>query len=67
MDRFREIVSEESKIRNVNPKKVHKVSSQQNKCIQLVDFVAGAARAESEHSDETLKILNEKISFARRH
>ncbi len=67
MGRFREIVWEESDVRNVNPKKVHKVSSQQNKCIQLVDFIAGAARAESEHSDDTLRILNEKISFACRH
>lgn len=65
-ERIREIVSEEAEIRDVNPKKVYKVVSQQNKCIQLADFVAGALRAESEYSDKTIEPLNEKISVARR-
>ena len=67
MDRFRQIVSEEASTRNINPKKVHKVSSQQNKCIQLVDFIAGAVRSYYEYSDNSISKLDEKISVARRH
>lgn len=66
LEKFRGIVFEESKACNVNPKKVNKISSQESKCIQLVDFIAGAARSESEYSDETLKIIQDKISIARR-
>ena len=66
LNRFREIVTEEAEVHDANPKKVNKVTSQENKCIQLVDFVAGAVRSESEHSDETLWPLTAKISVARR-
>ena len=59
--------SEEAEIQDVNPKKVYKAVSHQNKCIQLADFVAGAVRAESEYSDELFKKLSEKVSVARRH
>jgi hypothetical protein len=66
VDMLRKIVREEAEIANKNPVKVNKVPSQQNKCIQLVDFIAGAARANLEYSDRTLEILSEKVSFARR-
>ena len=66
-EKIREIVLEEAEIQDVNPKKVYKAVSHQNKCIQLADFVAGAVRAESEYSDELFKKLSEKVSVARRH
>lgn len=66
IEKFRSVVYEEAKMCGANPKKVYKVSSQQNKCIQLVDFVAGAIRAEAEYSDNTIEKLNGKISVARR-
>lgn len=66
LERFRKIVSEEAAIHAVNPKKVHKVSSNQNKCIQLADFVVGAARAKYEYADSTIETLVEKVSVARR-
>ena len=66
LERFRKIVSEEAAIHSVNPKKVHKVSSNQNKCIQLADFVVGAARAKYEYADFTIETLVEKVSVARR-
>lgn len=66
-ERIREIVSEEAESHDVNPKKVNKVVSQQNRCIQLADFVAGAVRAGFEYSDKTVGSLGEnKISIARR-
>lgn len=67
ISRLRQMVEEESKNQGINPKRVDKVQSEQNKCIQLVDFVAGAVKAQYEALDDTLKILNGKISFARRH
>ena len=66
-EKIREIVLEEAEIQDVNPKKVYKAVSHQNKCIQLADFVAGAVRAESEYSDELFKKLSEKVSVVRRH
>lgn len=66
-DRLRQIVNEEAKLMGANPKKVSKVSSQQNKCIQLADFVVGAVRANAEYFDETISVLEEKVSVARRH
>ena len=63
---FRDIVFEEALRHDVNPIKVNKVLSEQNKCIQLVDFIAGAARAELEYSDDTIRILSKKVSVARR-
>lgn len=66
-DRLRQIVNEEAKLMGANPKKVSKVSSQQNKCIQLADFVVGAVRANAEYSDETISVLEKKVSVARRH
>ncbi|MBO4356819.1 MAG: hypothetical protein J5813_01435 [Candidatus Methanomethylophilaceae archaeon] len=41
--------------------------SQSNPCIQLLDFIAGASHAKCEHGDNTLEILSEKISVARRY
>ena len=53
-------------IHYVNPIKIDKVHSEQNKCIQLADYVAGASRAKYERSDDTLDIISEKVSVARR-
>jgi len=64
---FRNIVSEESTRHNVNVLKSDTVSSSQNKCIQLVDFVAGASRAKYEYGDNTIDLIAEKVSLARRH
>ena len=66
IDRFRRIVSEQAVAHNVNPIKIDKVHSEQNRCIQLVDYVAGASRAKYERSDDTIDILLEKVSVARR-
>ena len=65
-DLLRQIINEEAKLAGINPKKIHKVSSQQNKCIQLTDFVVGAIRASAEYSDKTICVLEKKISIARR-
>ena len=67
IDTLRRIVRDESSKQGVNPKKIDKVQSEQNKCIQLVDFIAGAVKSRYESSDDTLDILNKKISIARRH
>ena len=67
LEEFRGIVSEEASRHNINPIKVNKVLSEQNKCIQLVDFIAGAARTELEHSDSTINVISRKVSVARRH
>ena len=65
LEEFRRIVSEEASRHNINPIKVNKVLSEQNKCIQLVDFIAGAARAELEHSNNTINVISRKVSVAR--
>lgn len=67
LDRLREIAQEEAVKADVNIKKCEKITSQQNKCIQIVDYVAGAVRSSMEHGDDTLSILDEKISVARRY
>lgn len=67
IDRLREIVKEESAEQNVNPKKIDKIQSQQNRCIQLADFVAGAVRTYYESSNSALNVLSKKVSIARRH
>ena len=66
LDRFRQIVSEEASKHEVNTKQVHKVFSNQNKCIQLVDFIAGASRAKNEYNDDTIDIITKRVSVARR-
>ena len=65
-EEFRNIVYSEAREKGVNPLKVHMISSSDSKCIQLVDFVAGACRSKYEYGDETLEVLREKVSFARR-
>lgn len=67
LERFRQIVADEAKLHKINTKKVHKVFSNQNKCIQLVDYIAGASRAKVEFGDESINIIENKISIARRH
>lgn len=67
LQRFREIVFEEAKRHGKNPKTVHKISSEQNRCIQLADFIAGASRAYYEYGDDTIELIRENISVARRH
>lgn len=64
---FRTMVYEEADRHNLNPLKVDMVSSDQNKCIQLVDYVVGASRAKYENGDQSIEIIGEKISIARRH
>ena len=65
-EEFRNIVLEEAAINNINPLRIRTLSSEQNKCLQLVDFIAGASRSKYEHGDNTIDIIKEKVSFARR-
>ena len=60
-------LQDEAKKAGVNVKKCDKATSEQNKCIQIADFIAGATRSYHENDNDTLKILNEKISIARRY
>ncbi len=64
--KFRSIVQEEAPKHGINPLKVHMISSSDSKCIQLADYVAGACRSMYEYGDDSLEILSEKVSFARR-
>lgn len=64
---FRNIVFEEARIHNINVLKADTISSDQSKCIQLVDFIAGASRAKLEYGDNTIDIITDKVSLARRH
>ena len=64
---FRDMVREESINHRLNPLKIDMISSDQNKCIQLVDFIAGASRAKYEIGDQSIELISEKISIARRH
>ena len=64
---FRDMVREESMNHRLNPLKIDMVSSNQNKCIQLVDFIAGASRAKYEIGDQSIELISEKVSIARRH
>ena len=66
INRLREIVKEESVRHNVNIKNVAKIQSQQNKCIQLVDFIVGGYKAYCELGDNTIDVINSKVSVARR-
>ena len=65
-EQFKIIVTEEATINGVHPMKVKTLSSDQNKCIQLADFIAGASRSKYEHMDPALDIIGDKVSFARR-
>ena len=67
LDRLREIANEEAVKAGINIKKCEKVTSHQNRCVQIVDYVVGAVRAEVENGDSTLEIIREKISVARRY
>ena len=66
LDRFRQLVSEEASKRNINTKMVNKVLSYQNKYVQLVDFIAGASRAKDEFEDNTIDLIKNRVSVARR-
>ena len=66
INRLKEVAYEEAAKHGVNVKTVNKVQSEHNKCIQLVDFIAGASRAMYENNDNTIEILRDKISIARR-
>ena len=67
LERLREIAEEEAAKANVNVKKCEKVTSHQNRCVQIVDYVVGAVRANVEEGDKTLEIIGEKVSVARRY
>lgn len=64
---LRDMVNDEAKKAGVNVKKCDKATSEQNKCIQIADFIAGATRSYHENDNDTLKILDEKVSIARRY
>ena len=64
---LRKIAEEESIARGMNVKMIDKVDSSQNKCIQLADYIAGASRSWYESNDNTLNLIQNKISIARRH
>jgi hypothetical protein len=66
VDRLREICAEEAKKHGINLKNADKAKSDQNKCIQLADFIAGASRARFEYGDTSIEIIRDKISIARR-
>lgn len=66
VDRLRAICTEEAKRHGVNLKNADKAKSDQNKCIQLADFIAGASRARFEYGDTSIKVIRDKISIARR-
>ena len=66
INRFREIVKEEATKHNVNIKLIAKIQSQQNKCIQLVDFIVGGYKAYYEFGDGTVNVIDSKVSVARR-
>ena len=67
IERLREISREEAVKAGVNLMKCDKVTSEQNRCIQLVDYVAGAARARYEDEDSSIHIIEKRISIARRY
>ena len=60
------MVYDEALKNGVNPLKVHMISSSDNKCIQLADFVAGACRSKYEYGDNSFDVIKNKVSFARR-
>ena len=66
LSRLREIVEELSSKNGINVKNIDKVRSEQNKCIQLTDFITGSVRAFYESDDNSLEIIRKKISIARR-
>ncbi len=66
-EQLRKIVREEAVKHKVNVKRIDKIQSAQNKCVQLADYVAGASRALYEHEDSSINIIAKKISIARRH
>ena len=65
--RFRDIVKEECSKYDANLKECCLKDSQSNPCIQLVDFVAGAAFSKYEHNDNMLDTICDKVSVARRY
>lgn len=67
IEKLRKIAEEEALKANVNLMKCDKVTSEQNKCIQLVDYVAGAARARYEDGNPSIQIIEKKISVARKY
>ena len=64
--RFKQIIAEECQKQNFNLKDSGFRNSRDNPCLQLVDFVAGAVHANIENGDDTLSIISEKVSVARR-
>lgn len=67
LERLREIANEEAAKVGINVKKCEKVTSHQNRCVQIVDYVVGAVRADVENGDKTIDIIREKVSVARRY
>ena len=65
--KMREIVSCQASKYGINLKIVDKVNSESNKCIQLADYIAGACRSKYEQNDNTIDLIQNKVSVARRH
>ena len=63
---FRAIVYSTASKYDTNPKKVNKVLSEQNACIQLTDYIVGACRAKYDNGDRTIEKIRDKVSIARR-
>lgn len=67
LNSFRAIAGEIALSVGCNLKKCDKVTSHQNKCVQIADYVAGAISRNYEDNDpHYLDVIKEKISFARK-
>ncbi len=64
---FRAIAKEIAIAKGCNLKKCDKVTSHQNKCVQITDYVAGAINRNFEDDDpHYMDVIREKISIARK-
>ena len=62
LQQFRDIVNENASKHNCHVKKCEKVTSQQSKCIQIADYIAGTIYRYSENGDERfIGLIKEKI------
>lgn len=67
LNSFRTIAREITTSASCNLKKCDKVTSHQNKCVQIADYVAGAINRNYEDNDpHYMEIIRDKISIARK-
>ncbi|MDO5852925.1 MAG: DUF3800 domain-containing protein [Thermoplasmata archaeon] len=64
--RLREIAMQEATKRGLNLVKCDKQTSNQSKCVQIADYIAGSARSKYEDGDNTVDMILEKVSVARK-